>query len=207
MPPSEASAWVRRFATLPARRGTALDVAAGGGRHSRLLAALGYHVTAVDRDTSALQGLAGVEAVEADLEDGFPPPFAGRVFDLVVVTRYLHRPLLPALVAVVAPGGALLYETFARGHERFGRPTNPDWLLRPGELLDAVRGQLRVVAYEQVVEDEPPAAVQRLAAVRPDDAPAAAGGSAEGSSGREAGSGAVAQDLVERHAGGDRRVE
>ncbi len=170
-----ASAWVARFATLPSQRRTALDVAAGAGRHTRLLADLGYRVTAVDRDVTALGGVTGVEVVEADLEDGSPPPFSGRTFDLVVVTRYLHRPLLPALVAAVGPGGALVYETFARGHERFGRPTNPAWLLRPGELLDAVRDELRVVAYEDVVEVEPaPAAIQRIAAVRPD--PSAEGG-------------------------------
>jgi hypothetical protein len=127
-------------------------------------------VVAVDRDLSGvadLRGDPGSELVEADLESGAPPPFAGREFGGVVVTNYLWRPLLGALVAAVAPGGALIYETFARGNERFGHPRNPDFLLEPGELLDAVRGELRVVAYEDVVVDTPrPAAFQRIAAVR-----------------------------------------
>ena len=169
------SGWVVRFAGLPANAGTALDVAAGAGRHTRVLRDLGYRVTAVDVDVSQLQDLSGTEAVEvveADLEGGQPPPFTGQRFDLVVATRYLHRPLLPALVDAVGPGGALVYETFAHGHERLGRPTNPDWLLRPGELLEAVRGELRVVAYEDLVVDDPrPSAVQRIAAVRDDGPP------------------------------------
>ena len=144
-----------------------LDVAAGGGRHARLFLARGHPVTAVDRDTARLDLTPGLEIVQADLEDGGPWPFAGRAFAGVMVTNYLHRPLLPALVAAVAPGGALLYETFAAGNERFGKPSNPAFLLRPGELLEAVRGHLRVVAYEDVVVDAPrPAAVQRIAAVR-----------------------------------------
>jgi SAM-dependent methyltransferase len=169
------SAWVLRFVALPAaarvrlpaQRGTALDVAAGRGRHARLLAGLGYAVTAVDRDVGALTGLTGVTAVEANLEGGAPPPFAGRTFDLVVVTNYLHRPLLPALIAAVAPGGALVYETYARGNERYGRPTNPDYLLDRGELLAAVRGRLDVVAFEDGPVAWPrPAVVQRIAAIR-----------------------------------------
>jgi hypothetical protein len=92
---------------------------------------------------------------------------AGRVFDGVVVTNYLYRPILADIVAAVAPGGVLIYETFARGHERFGRPQNRDFLLKPGELLDAVRGELRVAAYEDLVVEEPdPKAVQRIAAVK-----------------------------------------
>jgi SAM-dependent methyltransferase len=147
-----------------------LDVATGSGRHARFFLARGHPVTAVDRDSSGLADLSGdpaVEIVEADLESGAPWPFAGRGFDGVVVTNYLHRPLLPDIVAAVAAGGTLIYETFARGQERFGRPGNPDFLLRPGELLDAVRGTLRVVAYEDLIlEDPTPRAVQRIAAVR-----------------------------------------
>jgi hypothetical protein len=127
-------------------------------------------VLAVDRDLSSvadLRGDPGCELVEADLESGAPSPFAGREFGGVVVTNYLWRPLFGALVAAVAPGGALIYETFGRGNERIGHPRNPDFLLEPGELLDAVRGELRVAAYEDVVVDTPrPAAVQRIAAVR-----------------------------------------
>jgi SAM-dependent methyltransferase len=104
--------------------------------------------------------------VTADLEAG-PWPVAGRRFDAIVVTNYLHRPLLPVLVDSLEPGGLLLYETFARGNERFGKPSNPDFLLAPGELLEAVRGRLAVVAYEDLVVGEPrPAAVQRLCARR-----------------------------------------
>ncbi len=175
--PIDASPWVTRFGPLVPAGGTVLDVAAGGGRHTRWFAARGLDVVAVDRDTSTLldapaSAEAGehgdVEVIEADLEEG-PWPLDGRVFDAVVVTNYLHRPLLPTLIASVAPGGALLYETYARGQERYGRPTNPDWLLRSGELLDAVRGELRVVAYEDVTTDRP-ARVQRIAAVREPDA-------------------------------------
>ena len=105
--------------------------------------------------------------MQVDLEDGSPFPLAGRQFALIVVTNYLHRPLLPALVAALAPGGLLLYETFARGNEAFGKPSSPDFLLRPGELLEAVRGKLRVMAYEDLVIEQPKrAAVQRIAACR-----------------------------------------
>jgi SAM-dependent methyltransferase len=133
----------------------------------------GHTVVAVDRDLTNVAGLrdrAGCALVETDLENGAPLPFAGQAFGGVVVTNYLHRPILPALVAAVAPGGALIYETFARGNEHIGHPRNPDFLLHPGELLDAVLSELRVVAYEDVVVDEPrPAAVQRIAAVRSPD--------------------------------------
>lgn len=102
-----------------------------------------------------------------DLEDGAIPDFLGGAFAAVVVTNYLHRPLLPALRAAVAPGGLLIYETFAQGNERFGKPSNPDFLLRPGELLEGLDGRLRVLAYEDLVVDEPrPAAVQRICALR-----------------------------------------
>ena len=166
--PSRPSAWVRRFAPLVPAAGAVLDLAFGGGRHSRLFRAAGHPVTAVDIAVSGLADLAGregLEIVEADLEDGRPFPLAGRSFAGVVVTNYLHRPLLPALVEAVASGGLLIYETFARGNERFGRPSNPDFLLAPGELLDAVRGRLRVLAYEDLLVENPrPAAVQRIAA-------------------------------------------
>jgi SAM-dependent methyltransferase len=161
------SAWVVRWLSLLPTGGSVLDVAAGGGRHTRVLADRGHRVTAVDRETAALEdleGRAGVEVVTADLEAA-PWPFAERRFDAVVVTNYLHRPLLPTLVSSVAPGGVLLYETFARGHERHGRPSNPAWLLRSGELLETVRGELRVIAYEDV-ELPRPACVQRIVAVR-----------------------------------------
>jgi SAM-dependent methyltransferase len=146
-------------------------VACGGGRNTRFFLAQGRAVVAIDRDLSGVADLIdhpGLEAIEADLEDGRPFPLAGRVFAAVVCTNYLHRPLLPALVAAVAPGGAFLYETFAQGQERYGRPSRPDFLLRPGELLDAVAGQLTVRAYEDLLVERPePALMQHIAAVRP----------------------------------------
>lgn len=127
-------------------------------------------MTLVDRDTSGVKDLAGnpaVEVLERDLEDGAPWPFPGRAFEGIVVTNYLWRPALPDIVAAVAPGGVLLYETFARGQEQFGHPHNPDFHLQPGELLEVVRGALRVVAYEDLIVEEPgPKAVQRIAAQR-----------------------------------------
>jgi len=162
------SPWVTRFAELVPAGGAVLDIACGSGRHTRAFLGRGHPVTAIDRDVSALHATPGLTVVEADLEDGRAFPCAPAAFAGVVVTNYLWRPILPAIVACVAPGGALLYETFALGNERFGRPRNPDFLLAPGELLDVARdGGLRVVAYEDLVVDTPrPAAVQRIAATR-----------------------------------------
>jgi SAM-dependent methyltransferase len=160
------SQWVQRWAAMIRPGGVVLDVAAGGGRHARLLARLGFEVDAVDRDVSSLRDAAGVAVLEADIEGG-PWPYAGRRFDGIVVTNYLHRPLMPTLVDSLEPGGVLIYETFARGNERFGKPSNPAFLLASGELLEAVRGRLRVLAFEDVVVGEPkPAAIQRIAARR-----------------------------------------
>ena len=165
------SPWVERFASLVAAGAPVLDVACGGGRHTRLFLARGHPVTAVDRDVSRLEprpGTPGLTVVEADLETGGTWPLGDARFGGVVVTNYLHRPLLPALTAAVAPGGVLIYETFAAGNERFGKPRNPDHLLRPGELLKAVRGKLKVVAYDDLeVSDPRPAVVQRICAVNP----------------------------------------
>ena len=165
------SPWILRFAALAAPGGRVLDLACGAGRHARLFLARGYRVTAVDRDLSGLADLReapDLERLETDLEDGSGWPLAGRHFDAVVVTNYLHRPLLGDIVASLAPGGLLLYETFAAGNERFGRPRNPDFLLRSGELLEVVQGRLRVLAYEDLEVVEPhPAAVQRIAARAP----------------------------------------
>ncbi len=164
----EPSDWVVRFAGAVPAGGAVLDLACAGGRHARLFLERGHPVVAVDRDLSGLADLgdhAGLERLEVDLEDGRPFPLAGRSFAGVVVTNYLFRPLLAPLVAAVEPGGLLIYETFARGNERFGKPSNPDFLLRPGELLEAVRGRLRVLAYEDVIVERPkPSAIQRICA-------------------------------------------
>ena len=164
------SAWVRRFVPLIRAGGRVLDLAAGGGRHTRLLLDMGCAVTAVDRDVSQLQQFAGTRCtvLELDLEAGDPTAAMtalGHDYDGVIVTNYLHRPLFPMLAAALAPGGVLIYETFAVGNERLGRPRNPDFLLWPGELLDAFAG-LTAVAFEQGEVDMPrPAVIQRLAAV------------------------------------------
>lgn len=142
-----------------------LDLACGNGRHLRWLAAQGFHVTGVDRDPQVLAQCHGLgELIEADLEGG-DWPLAGRCFDAVVVTNYLWRPLLPAVVSAVDVDGVLIYETFAAGNGRFGRPSNPDFLLRTGELLQAV-SPLRVVAFEDGFVDVPPRQLQRIVAVR-----------------------------------------
>jgi SAM-dependent methyltransferase len=163
------SPWVARFLGLVPAAGRILDVAAGAGRHTRLARARGYAATAVDVSVAGLADLGGapdVEIIGADLEGG-PWPLGERRFAGVMVTNYLHRPLLPRLVAAVAEGGALIYETFAEGNEAFGKPSNPNFLLKQGELLDAVRGQLTVVAYEHgKIETPRPAVIQRIAAVR-----------------------------------------
>ena len=158
------SKWVRRFAGLVPANGPVLDLAAGGGRHSRLFRDLGHPVTAVDRDITQLLDLAGVTAVEADLE-GQPWPITGQ-FAGVIVTNYLHRPIPERIVDAVASGGALIYETFAAGNEACGKPSRPAFLLQPGELLHTADG-LEVVAYEHGRVGQPrPAVVQRICAVR-----------------------------------------
>jgi SAM-dependent methyltransferase len=160
------SAWVERFLPLIRPSGLVLDLAAGAGQHVRLLRAHDFRVRAVDRDIVALRAFDGPDCqiVEADLEAGTPWPL-GRGYDGIVVTNYLHRPLLPEIGRALAPGGVVIYETFAQGNERFGRPSNPDFLLRPGELLEAFAG-LTIVAFEQGKVCAPRAAViQRIAAV------------------------------------------
>jgi SAM-dependent methyltransferase len=162
---SDASQWVQRWSHLVAPGTSVLDVACGSGRHLRWFTQRGCQVTGVDRDATALAGLQGIaETVLADIEAG-PWPLPGRRFGAVVVTNYLWRELLPTLVASVAEGGVLIYETFSAGNERFGKPSNPNFLLRPGELLQAAQG-LRVVAFEDGFAADPERCVQRLVAVR-----------------------------------------
>jgi SAM-dependent methyltransferase len=164
------SSWVERFGLLvTVDDRPVLDVACGEGRHTRWFRARGHHVIAIDRDVSRVGDLVhdpDVELVEFDLEVGEPLPVGSSSCAAVVVTNYLWRPLFDELVRVLAPGGVLIYETFAEGNQRYGRPTNPDFLLRRGELLEVARRHaLEVIAYEDVVVDEPrPAAVQRITA-------------------------------------------
>ncbi len=156
-----------RWLRLLAANSLVLDVACGSGRHTRLAGEQGHQVVAVDRDAEALSALAalsGVRTVEADLERA-EWPLPGQRFDCVIVTNYLHRPLFKTLLDSVSEKGLLIYETFARGNERFGRPSNPEYLLRPGELCDIVRPSLRVLGYEDVHVGTPkPAMVQRVCA-------------------------------------------
>ena len=166
MPLEAASAWVRGFLPLIRPAGSVLDLAAGGGRHTRLLVDAGFRVTAVDRDITRLRPFAGArcEVRQADLESGTPWPL-GSGWDGIVATNYLHRPLLAPIAAALAAGGIVIYETFAAGNERFGLPHNPNFLLRPGELLAAFAA-LTVVAFEQGEVAKPrPAQIQRIAAV------------------------------------------
>ncbi|NDY89900.1 class I SAM-dependent methyltransferase [Ideonella livida] len=162
------SDWIVRWTPLLAPGAQVLDLACGSGRHSRWLQAQGLAVTAVDRDVQALHQVTacGATVVQADLEAEGPYPLAGRQFDGVVVTHYLWRPRWPALLDLVAPGGVLLYETFAAGHERLGRPSRPDFLLQPGELLRVCTGW-QVIAFEEGLLQGPDRIVQRIAARRP----------------------------------------
>ena len=165
-----ASPWVARFAPI-VPEGEVLDLACGSGRPTRLLAALGHPVLALDRKPEALATAAGqgVAAMEYDLEDGSPWPFEAGRFAAIVVTNYLYRPLFPHLAASLRPDGILIYETFAQGNQVYGKPSNPDFLLAPGELLAlAQAGGLQVLAYEDGHVDRPhPAQVQRLCAAGP----------------------------------------
>jgi SAM-dependent methyltransferase len=172
------SPWLQRWAQLLPAGGHVLDVACGRGRHLRWLAGRGHRVTGIDRDAAALAvsadlvASAGATLIEADVESG-PWPCVGQTFDVVVVANYLWRPLWPTLLAALAPGGVLVYETFAAGNETVGKPSRPDFLLQPGELLARCAG-LRIVAFEDGFLDAPARFLQRVVAVRPashDDAP------------------------------------
>lgn len=163
------SRWVCHWAHLVAAGGAVLDVASGAGRHARFFASLGHPVTAVDRDAAALDTLRDeplITPLAADLE-GAPWPLPGEAkFAAVIVTNYLHRALFPRLLDALAPGGVLVYETFAQGNESVGKPSNPAFLLAPGELLEVVRGRLRVVAFQDGFLAQPrPAYVQRICAI------------------------------------------
>lgn len=163
------SAWVDRWANLIEARGSVLDLACGTGRHAAYLAERGHTVTAVDidlRPSESHRDAAGILWRQADLESA-PWPFAGERFQGVVVTNYLHRPLFPRILEALAPGGVLIYETFSMGQTKYGRPRNPAHLLLPGELLEWVRGHLRVQAFEDLEEPHQRRCVQRICALRP----------------------------------------
>lgn len=162
------SPWVKRFTRLIRPGGKILDVAAGRGRHVHWFVSVGYRVVAVDRNVSSLKGLdpSRVRVVEADLEVGKPWPLQGELFDAVVVTNYLHRGLFADLLRALHPAGVLIYETFASGNEAWGRPSNPDFLLNPGELLKQCGTDLNVVAYEHgLLPHQNPRVVQRVCAL------------------------------------------
>ena len=156
------SAWVTRWAPL-VTQGTVLDVACGRGRHAKYFLDRNLKVAAVDREA---QNIPGARFIQADLEDGSPWPFPGEQFEAVVVTNYLNRGIFPVIKESLKPGGVMIYETFMLGNERFGKPSNPAFLLRPRELLDCFKG-LTVKAFEEgEVADPKPAMIQRLCAVR-----------------------------------------
>ena len=163
--PQTPSAWVLRWAPLLPPGARVLDLACGHGRHARYLAARGALVTALDRDEAALallRKVAGINIFAVDIESA-PWPFVAGAFDAIVVTNYLHRPLFSQLAAALTPGGVLIYETFMAGNERYGRPSNPQFLLRPGELLGAFDNAFQVLAFEQGFRDAPgPAVMQRI---------------------------------------------
>ncbi|MBU3614350.1 SAM-dependent methyltransferase [Polynucleobacter sp. Latsch14-2] len=166
---TDASAWLKRFAPAIPKDGMVLDLAAGSGRHSIYLAKLGYCVLAVDRDFSALEPLEdySIEIALLDLE-GEKWPLQNRQFSGIVVSNYLYRPYLDLLPEMLLEGGVLIYETFAHGNAEFGKPSNPHFLLNPGELLSlADRHGLQVLAYEDIYVDRPkPARIQRICAVK-----------------------------------------
>jgi SAM-dependent methyltransferase len=158
--------WIVQWAGLVPLDATVLDLAAGRGRHALLFAERGHKVVAVDRDVGRLPAHPNIEPLAADLEDGSPWPLQGQRFGAVVVTNYLHRPLMPALIETIGPGGVFLYQTFMAGNERFGKPSRPEFLLQDGELLELVRGAFSVTAYEARLISDPMAMVQRIAARR-----------------------------------------
>lgn len=161
------SSWIVKFAPLIKRQGLVLDLACGSGRHAKWLAQQGYQVHALDRDpiaTANMQGMDGIRITTIDLETAELPTFE-HSYDGIIVSRYLHRPLFATLANLLNPGGILIYETFMRGNERFGKPSNPDFLLMPDELLNTYAPLLKVLAFEQGEVLEPkPAMLQRICA-------------------------------------------
>ena len=172
---SDPSPWVSRFIPLIAPGGLVLDLAAGGGRHGRLLIDNGFQTVFIDHNTNALKDLVKVDnakIINADLETGTDPfsssgPLYAMSFDAIVVANYLYRPLFASLINALTKGGVLIYETFALGNEKFARPRNPDHLLRNGELLKEIDGKLQIIAYEHGRVDiaDIPGVKQRICAI------------------------------------------
>ena len=165
---AQISEWVRRYYSQIPKNGLILDLAGGTGRHARFLSKKGFKLVLVDNQIAKardLQNVEGVKLIEYDLEDGNPLPFPAGSFQGIVVTNYLYRPIFPKLFCLLDDGGVLIYETFAIGHEKYGRPTNPDYLLKSGELINLVSPQMRVIAYEERLIARPAKAyVQRIVA-------------------------------------------
>ena len=174
---SSPSPWIIRFAPLVKAGGNVLDIACGSGRHSRYFLEQGYKVVAIDRSVDALANLSenpACEVICADLEKNkiiFEEhgELAGRSFDSIIVANYLYRPLLKYYINALAPRGVLIYETFARGNEKFSRPRNPRHLLRSGELLNMAQGRLEVIAYEHGIDKKglQSVVIQHICAVKP----------------------------------------
>ena len=164
-----ASPWVRRFASQIPKDGLVLDLACGAGRHAHFLADMSYSVLAVDQDVTLIEQNRNplITSKAMNLESA-EWPLDGLEFSGIVVANYLYRPHWDQLPKMLANGGVLIYETFAQGNAQFGKPSNPNFLLNPGELLNlAARHGLKVLAYEDIYQDEPkPAMVQRLCALK-----------------------------------------
>jgi len=166
----EPSCWLQRHSSLIPHSGPILDIAAGSGRHTQYLLDKGHVVISIDKDVSRLARIKSSRLFIArvDLETPKPWPFKNGAFAAIIVTNYLHRPLLPQIINGLAVGGLLVYETFANGNEKFGKPTNPDYLLKAGELIQLTLGHLHILAYEDLTVDQPrPAQIQRIVASRP----------------------------------------
>ena len=157
------SSWVTRWTHLLAPQSHVLDLACGAGRHMGWFAKHGHQCVGVDRSPEALQAAKAFgQVIEADIEGG-PWPLLGQTFDAVIVTNYLWRPLMSRILESLEPQGVLIYETFALGHEKIGKPSRPDFLLKPGELLQTC-AQMHIIAYEDGYSDQPPKFVQRIVA-------------------------------------------
>lgn len=167
------SPWMVEYAPLITHGGRVLDLACGSGRHAIWLAELGYQVDAIDRDAAVMSEMIGIDNINiriADIEANDAPLLKAQ-YDGIIVSRYLYRPLLNSLAEALKPGGVLIYETFMTGNERYGKPSNPDFLLRPDELLDIYTPLLKIIAFAQGDESEPrPAVMQRICAIKHIDA-------------------------------------